>query len=124
MNTVIYIFKKAGCPVVYLLRDACHTGRARSRNNSRHKLDYQQVLDALKAKGIAIRLASPKLVMEEAPESYKVAQLAARQSVCCGRSGCSKYKRVIADVTCIPYRHNTLCYVVIRCAGNPSVPGS
>ncbi len=30
-----------------------------------------QVLDALKAKGIAIRVASPKLVMEEAPESYK-----------------------------------------------------
>lgn len=50
----------------------CRTGRARSRNNSRHKLDYQQVLDNLKAKGIAIRVASPKLVMEEAPESYKV----------------------------------------------------
>jgi tRNA-splicing ligase RtcB len=29
------------------------------------------VLDALKAKGISIRVASPKLVMEEAPESYK-----------------------------------------------------
>ena len=31
-----------------------------------------QVLDALKTKGISIRVASPKLVMEEAPESYKV----------------------------------------------------
>lgn len=51
----------------------CHgAGRARSRNNSRNKLDYQQVLDALKTKGISIRVASPKLVMEEAPESYKV----------------------------------------------------
>ncbi len=30
-----------------------------------------QVLDALKTKGISIRVASPKLVMEEAPESYK-----------------------------------------------------
>lgn len=30
-----------------------------------------QVLDALAQKGIAIRVASPKLVMEEAPESYK-----------------------------------------------------
>ena len=29
------------------------------------------MLDALKAKGISIRVASPKLVMEEAPESYK-----------------------------------------------------
>ena len=29
------------------------------------------MLDKLKEKGIAIRVASPKLVMEEAPESYK-----------------------------------------------------
>ena len=67
----------------------CHgAGRARSRNNSRTKLDYQarsccelhpcashlppqEVLDKLKTKGISIRVASPKLVMEEAPESYK-----------------------------------------------------
>lgn len=62
--------RTAGCRV-------CPTGRARSRNNSRHKLDYQQVLDNLKAKGIAIRVASPKLVMEEAPESYKVGALGA-----------------------------------------------
>jgi RNA-splicing ligase RtcB len=57
-------------------------GRARSRNNSRHKLDYQQVLDNLKAKGIAIRVASPKLVMEEAPESYKVCAPCMRALVC------------------------------------------
>jgi len=31
----------------------------------------QEVLEGLKTKGIAIRVASPKLVMEEAPESYK-----------------------------------------------------
>jgi tRNA-splicing ligase RtcB len=29
------------------------------------------VLGALKEKGISIRVASPKLVMEEAPDSYK-----------------------------------------------------
>ena len=29
------------------------------------------MLEALKTRGIAIRVASPKLVMEEAPESYK-----------------------------------------------------
>lgn len=46
-------------------------GRARSRNNSRNVLDYDEVLNKLKFKGIAIRLSSPKLVMEEAPESYK-----------------------------------------------------
>jgi len=30
-----------------------------------------KVLDKLAEQGIAIRVASPKLVMEEAPESYK-----------------------------------------------------
>jgi tRNA-splicing ligase RtcB len=34
-------------------------------------LSYTEVLDKLAAQGIAIRVASPKLVMEEAPESYK-----------------------------------------------------
>ena len=37
-----------------------------------------QVLDALKTRGVSIRVASPKLVMEEAPESYKV-----RSTTCC-----------------------------------------
>ena len=50
----------------------CHgAGRARSRHNSRQNLSYEQVLENLKTKGISIRVASPKLVMEEAPESYK-----------------------------------------------------
>lgn len=50
----------------------CHgAGRAMSRHKSRSKMTYQDVLDALKEKGISIRVASPKLVMEEAPESYK-----------------------------------------------------
>lgn len=42
-----------------------------SRNKSRKNLDYVDVLDNLREKGISIRVASPKLVMEEAPESYK-----------------------------------------------------
>lgn len=50
----------------------CHgAGRALSRSKSRRNIDYQEVLDSLKSKGISIRVASPKLVMEEAPESYK-----------------------------------------------------
>jgi len=50
----------------------CHgAGRAMSRNKSRKNLDYKDVLKDLKNKGISIRVASPKLVMEEAPESYK-----------------------------------------------------
>ena len=46
-------------------------GRAWSRAKSRRALDYQGVLGSLAAKNISIRVASPKLVMEEAPESYK-----------------------------------------------------
>ena len=46
-------------------------GRAFSRAKSRRTLDYQGVLDRLNAQNISIRVASPKLVMEEAPESYK-----------------------------------------------------
>ena len=47
-------------------------GRALSRNASRRKLDHEDVLLGLKNKGIAIRVASPKLVTEEAPESCTV----------------------------------------------------
>ena len=46
-------------------------GRALSRAKSRRTLDFQEVLTSLQEKGISIRVASPKLVMEEAPQSYK-----------------------------------------------------
>lgn len=50
----------------------CHgAGRALSRTKSRRNLDFKEVFDALAKQGIAIRVASPKLVTEEAPESYK-----------------------------------------------------
>ena len=35
------------------------------------KLNYEDVLESLQRKGISIRVASPKLVTEEAPDSYK-----------------------------------------------------
>ncbi|KAL4427007.1 hypothetical protein ABPG77_009568 [Micractinium sp. CCAP 211/92] len=72
MGTCSYVLTGTEKGMGETFGSTCHgAGRARSRNNSRNKLDYQQVLDALKTKGIAIRVASPKLVMEEAPESYK-----------------------------------------------------
>jgi tRNA-splicing ligase RtcB len=72
MGTCSYVLTGTEQGMQDTFGSTCHgAGRARSRNSSRSKLDYQQVLDALKAKGIAIRVASPKLVMEEAPESYK-----------------------------------------------------
>ncbi|KEP62528.1 UNVERIFIED_CONTAM: DNA segment, Chr 10, Wayne State University 52, expressed family protein [Hammondia hammondi] len=50
----------------------CHgAGRARSRNNARNNLQCQEVIRALEDRGISMRVASPKLIMEEAPESYK-----------------------------------------------------
>ena len=50
----------------------CHgAGRALSRAKSRRTIRYEDVLTSLEEKGISIRVASPKLVMEEAPESYK-----------------------------------------------------
>ena len=63
-NLVFFFFYKFG--------STCHgAGRAFSRAKSRRTLNYQAVLNKLKAKNISIRVASPKLVMEEAPESYK-----------------------------------------------------
>ncbi|RXN00446.1 tRNA-splicing ligase RtcB-like [Acipenser ruthenus] len=44
---------------------ADNRGRAMSRSKSRRNLDFQDVLDSLADQGIAIRVASPKLVMEE-----------------------------------------------------------
>ena len=46
-------------------------GRALSRNASRKRLDHKQVLNHLKERNISIRVASAKLITEEAPESYK-----------------------------------------------------
>lgn len=42
-----------------------------SRAKARRNIGYEEVLEKLKESGISIRVASPKLVMEEAPESYK-----------------------------------------------------
>ena len=41
------------------------------RAKSRRNLDFREVLAKLEGQGISVRVASPKLVMEEAPESYK-----------------------------------------------------
>lgn len=60
----------------------CHgAGRALSRAKARsgiaerlmrrRELTYEEVIERLRDKNITIRMASPKLVMEEAPESYK-----------------------------------------------------
>ncbi|KAL0251286.1 hypothetical protein GEMRC1_000499 [Eukaryota sp. GEM-RC1] len=51
---------------------SCHgAGRALSRAEARRTLTHESVLQMLKRKNIEIRVGTPKLVMEEASESYK-----------------------------------------------------
>ena len=72
MGTCSYVLAGTERGMAETFGSTCHgAGRASSRNKSRHTLDYKDVLASLEEKGIAIRVASPKLVMEEAPESYK-----------------------------------------------------
>lgn len=72
MGTCSYVLTGTDQGLEETFGSTCHgAGRAQSRNKSRKNLEYTEVLDALARKGISIRVASPKLVMEEAPESYK-----------------------------------------------------
>lgn len=72
MGTCSYVLTGTAKGMQETFGSTCHgAGRAQSRNKSRRNLSYQDVLDKLAEKGISIRVASPKLVMEEAPESYK-----------------------------------------------------
>lgn len=72
MGTCSYVLTGTDAGMELTFGSTCHgAGRAWSRAKSRRTLDYHEVLGSLAAKGIAIRVASPKLVTEEAPESYK-----------------------------------------------------
>ncbi|GIX61530.1 tRNA-splicing ligase RtcB homolog [Babesia caballi] len=72
MGTCSYVLTGTEAAMDLTFGSTCHgAGRALSRNRSRRTLDYQEVLNNLHDKGIAIRVASPNLISEEAPESYK-----------------------------------------------------
>ena len=72
MGTCSYVLTGTDEGMAATFGSTCHgAGRAKSRAGSRRQMDYTEVLDALNQKGISIRVASPKLVMEEAPDSYK-----------------------------------------------------
>jgi len=72
MGTCSYVLTGTEKGMEETFGTTCHgAGRAQSRAKSRKNIPYQQVLGDLKEKGISIRVASPHLVMEEAPESYK-----------------------------------------------------
>merc|ERR1719382_906671 len=72
MGTCSYVLTGTDHGMRETFGSTCHgAGRALSRNKSRNNLDYGDVLKRLEDMGISIRVASPKLIMEEAPESYK-----------------------------------------------------
>merc|ERR1712070_819112 len=72
MGTCSYVLTGTDKGMEDTFGSTCHgAGRAQSRNRSRRSLSYKEVLDKLAEQKISIRVASPKLVMEEAPESYK-----------------------------------------------------
>lgn len=72
MGTYSYVLTGTNKAMEKTFGSTCHgAGRALSRNKSRNTLNYVDVLQKLKDEHISIRVASPKLVMEEAPESYK-----------------------------------------------------
>jgi len=72
MGTCSYVLTGTDFGMRDTFGSTCHgAGRALSRNKSRNNLDYGDVLKRLEDMGISIRVASPKLIMEEAPESYK-----------------------------------------------------
>ena len=68
VGTCSYILTGTEKGMAETFGSTCHTGGARARATTR-ATSWTRVLE-LKTKGIAIRVASPKLVMEEAP-SYK-----------------------------------------------------
>ena len=72
MGTCSYVLTGTEQGMLETFGSTCHgAGRALSRAKSRRNLDYTDVLAQLAKQGISIRVASPKLVMEEAPDSYK-----------------------------------------------------
>jgi len=72
MGTYSYVLLGTEQGMQETFGSTCHgAGRALSRSSSRRELGYEEVLENLAKKGISIRVASPKLVTEEAPESYK-----------------------------------------------------
>ena len=72
MGTCSYVLAGTDKGMRQTFGSTCHgAGRAQSRNKTRRTLAYEDVLANLDKKGISIRIASPKLVMEEAPEAYK-----------------------------------------------------
>eukprot|EP00993_Chasmostoma_nieuportense_P000106 NODE_1097_length_1658_cov_36.589157_g1030_i0.p1 GENE.NODE_1097_length_1658_cov_36.589157_g1030_i0~~NODE_1097_length_1658_cov_36.589157_g1030_i0.p1 ORF type:complete len:517 (-),score=132.01 NODE_1097_length_1658_cov_36.589157_g1030_i0:63-1613(-) len=72
MGTGSYVLTGTEKAMELSFGSTCHgAGRCKSRNRSRNNFSHEDILQELSNSGISVRLASPKLVMEEAPDSYK-----------------------------------------------------
>jgi len=72
MGTCSYVLTGTREGMELTFGSTCHgAGRNMSRHKSKSNLSDRDVLNNLKNQGIAYKIASPNLVMEEAPESYK-----------------------------------------------------
>lgn len=72
MGTSSYIMVGNETAMDKTFGSTCHgAGRTASRATQRMNCDHTDVLAELTGKGIAIRVASPHLLMEEAPDAYK-----------------------------------------------------
>jgi tRNA-splicing ligase RtcB len=99
MGTCSYILTGTERGMARTFGSTCHgAGRASSRNKTRRTLAYEDVLADLDKKGISIRIASPKLVMEEAPEAYKDVNSVVETCDCAGISNKALKLRPIAVI--------------------------
>lgn len=72
MGTCSYVLTGTHKGMATTFGSTCHgAGRVKSRAKSRRELNSTEIQKKLAADGICVKVASPKLIMEEAPESYK-----------------------------------------------------
>ncbi|KAF4717681.1 hypothetical protein FOZ62_025384 [Perkinsus olseni] len=72
MGTCSYVLVGTHTGEKETFSSTCHgAGRVLSSSGSRRKLDYDHVTSELADRGVSMRVASSKLIVEEAPESYK-----------------------------------------------------
>eukprot|EP01102_Stenamoeba_stenopodia_P009540 TRINITY_DN2824_c0_g1_i1.p1 TRINITY_DN2824_c0_g1~~TRINITY_DN2824_c0_g1_i1.p1 ORF type:complete len:667 (+),score=178.86 TRINITY_DN2824_c0_g1_i1:181-2181(+) len=72
MGTFSYVLTGTQGAMEQTFGSTCHgAGRALSRSAAMRELRSQTVMKELASKGITLKVASPKLIAEEAPESYK-----------------------------------------------------
>ncbi|KAI0234445.1 RNA-splicing ligase-like protein RtcB [Lamellibrachia satsuma] len=72
MGTCSYVLTGTERGMQETFGSTCHgAGRALSRSKSRRNISYMDVLEKLEKDGISIRIASPKLVMEEVKEDLR-----------------------------------------------------